>query len=87
MQFEIDFEKSDFYDDDFLINELGGKLEPTGSTKYPPFETVMIEVKDFEHLEEILKKVDEKYNTISSAIISFDNPTIFIDLSLWKKNN
>lgn len=74
MLFEIDF--NSFEDDVFLI-ELGAQWYPTGSTKYPPFEVLKMEVKDFEHLEEILKAIDEKYNGIFSAIISFDNPTIY----------
>ena len=80
MKFEIDFNHSDYYNDPFLIEALGGKLESTGSTKYPPFERVMIEVRDFEHLEQILKLVDEKFETISTALISFEPPTIYLEL-------
>ena len=35
---------------------------------------------DFEHLEQILKLVDEKFETISTALISFEPPTIYIEL-------
>jgi hypothetical protein len=80
MKFEIDFNDPNVTNDDLLINTLGGKLEPTGATKYGPFERVMIEVKDFDELKEILDKVDKEFNCISSAVISYDPPTIFIDL-------
>jgi hypothetical protein len=80
MKFEIDFNESAYYDDDFLIHSLGGKLEKTNSTKYPPFDKIMLEIRDFKHLEEILKLVDKKYNTVSTALVSFDSPTIFIEL-------
>lgn len=80
MEFEIDFNQSYYYNEDFLINELGGKLEPTGATKYPPFEKVMIEIENFNQLEEIVKKVNKRFETVSSAIISFDPPTIYIEL-------
>jgi len=80
MYFQIDFNQSDFYDDNFLIDVLGAYWVETGSDKYPPFEVLKIEVEDFKHLEDILREVDKKYQTISSAIISFDSPTIFIEL-------
>jgi hypothetical protein len=80
MKFEIDFNKNDYCNDDFLINELGGKLESTGATKYPPFEKVMIEIENFNQLEETLKKVDERFKVFSSAVISFDPPTLYIEL-------
>lgn len=80
MKFQIDFQKSEFYADNFLIYVLGAYWIKTGSDKYPPFEVLEIEVRDFEHLEDILKEVDKRFETISSAIISFDNPTIFIEL-------
>lgn len=80
MKFEIDFESDEVDGDNFLIYHLGGKLENTGSLKYPPFERIMIEIRDFKHLEDILKLVDKEFNTISTALISFDNPTIYIEL-------
>lgn len=80
MRFEIDFNDPNINNDNFLINELGGVLEPTGATKYGPFEKIMIEVKDFEELEKILNKVDKEFNCISSAVVSYDPPTIYIDL-------
>ena len=55
MKFEIDFNDSNKYDDNFLIDVLGAELESTGSTKYPPFERLVIEIEDFKHLEQILK--------------------------------
>ena len=79
-KFEIDFNEDYYRNDEFLINELGGKLGPTGATKYPPFEKISIEIENFNQLEEIVKKVDKRFETISSAIISFDPPTIYIEL-------
>lgn len=80
MKFQIDFNQSDYYNDRFLIEILGAKLVPTGSDKYAPFEILQIEIRDFEHLEEILKTVDKEFNCISTALISFDSPTLFLDL-------
>lgn len=80
MIFEILFNQTDFYDDDFLINELGGKSVQREKQKYPPYDRIMIEVRDFEHLEEILKKADEKYKKSPSAVITFNPPIIFIEL-------
>jgi hypothetical protein len=81
MKFEIDFNDPNITNDDFLINTLGGKLEPTGATKYGPFERVMIEVKDFDELKEILDKVDKEFKVISSAVVSYDPPTIYIEIN------
>lgn len=80
MKFEIDFNQADYYNDNFLINVLGGELIPTNSNKYPPFEIVKIEVRDFEHLREIIEKVDKEFNCFSTALISFNPPTLYIDL-------
>lgn len=80
MRFQIDFNAPNKYDDNFLIDVLGAEFVPTDSDKYPPFEILQIEIKDFEHLEEILKIVDKEFNCISTALISFDSPTIYIDL-------
>lgn len=80
MKFQIDFNDPNKYDDNFLIDVLGAELVPTGSDKYPPFEILQIEIRDFEHLEEILKIVDKEFNCISTALISFDPPTLFIEL-------
>lgn len=80
MEFEIDFDSSDYNNDKFLIEKLGAYLVPTNSKKYAPFEVVKIEVRDFEHLEEILKIIDKEFNCISTAMISFDSPTIYIEL-------
>ena len=78
--FQIDFNDPNKYDDNFLIDVLGAELVPTGSDKYAPFEILQIEIRDFEHLEEILKTVDKQFNCISTALISFDPPTLFLDL-------
>ena len=80
MLFEIDFYKIGYYNDEFLIEKLRAYKVPTNSKKYPPFEVLHIEVEDFKHLEEILKKVDEEFGGFSSAIISFDPPTIFLEI-------
>lgn len=80
MRFEIDFNDPNKYDDNFLIDILGAELIPTGSNKYPPFDVLKIEVTDFEHLSEILKQIDTHFETISTALISFDPPTLYIDL-------
>jgi hypothetical protein len=80
MVFEIDFNDPNVTNDDFLINTLGAKLEPTGATKYPPFERLVINIKDFSELKDILDKVDKEFNCISSAIISYDPATIYIEL-------
>ena len=80
MLFEIDFDKIGYYNDEFLIEKLRAYKVPTNSKKYPPFEVLHIEVEDFKHLEEILKKVDEEFGGFSSAVISFDPPTIFLDV-------
>ena len=37
-------------------------------------------MEDFKHLEELLKKVDEEFGGFSDAIISFDPPTIFLEI-------
>lgn len=78
--FQIDFNAPNYYNDKFLIEKLGAYLVPTNSDKYPPFEIIKIEIRDFEHLEEILKTVDKEFNCISTALISFDSPTLYIDL-------
>lgn len=80
MKFQIDFNQSDYYNDTFLIEKLGSELVPTGSDKYAPFEILQIEIRDFEHLEEILKTVDKEFNCISTALISFDPPSLFLEL-------
>jgi hypothetical protein len=79
MKFQIDFNATDYYNDKFLINRLGAKVVPTGSDKYLPFEVLEIEVKDFNHLEELLVIVDKEFKDIYSAVISFDPPTLYLD--------
>ena len=80
MEFQIDFNKSGYYNDEFLIEKLGAYRVPSGSTKYPPFEILNIEVRDFEHLKEILDIVDKEFGGFSDAVISYDPPTIFLDV-------
>lgn len=80
MKFQIDFNKTEYYDDKFLIEKLGAYKVPTNSKKYPPFEVLHIEVRDFKHLEEMLGIVDKEFGCFSDAVISFDPPTIFLDI-------
>ena len=79
MVFTIDFNDINFNDDDFLVKELGAYWVDTGTTKYPPFEVLKIEVKDFEELERLLEKVDKHYGDFYSAVISFEPATIYLD--------
>ena len=80
MKFEIDFNSKDIHNDQWFILNFGGVLVPTGSDKYAPFEKVVVEVKDFYELQELLEEIDKSFNCISSAVVSFDPPSIFIDL-------
>ena len=79
MIFEIGFNDTNFNDDDFLIRELEAYWVDTGSTKYPPFEVLKVEVKDFKELEKMLEKVDKHYGDFYSAVISFNPATIYLD--------
>lgn len=80
MKFEIDFNSQDINNDQWFIDNFGGVLVDTGSLKYPPFQKVMVEVGDFDELRDLLEEIDKSFNCISSAVISFDPPTVFIDL-------
>lgn len=80
MRFEINFNNPDINNDQWFIDNFGGELVSTGSDKYAPFEIVMVEVKDFNELQKLLEKIDESFETISSAVIAFDPPTLYIDL-------
>ena len=72
MEFEIDFNKKQ--DDKYLINELGAYyLE---KDEYPG---LFIEVKDFEHLKELLLKVSNDFSDDYSAIVSYDPLMIYLD--------
>jgi len=77
--FEIGFNDLKYDNDKFLIDKLGAKYVPTGSNKYPPFEVLKVEVKDFEQLEKMLEIVDKELGGLYSAVISFDSPTIYFD--------
>jgi hypothetical protein len=77
--FSIYFNDIKFNDDDFLFKELGAYWVSTGATKYPPYEQLEIEVKDFRELERLLEKVDKHYDDIYSAVISFNPPTLYLD--------
>ena len=79
MKFEIQLNDTNYINDELLI-KLGAYSVPTNSDKYPPFEILQIEVKDFENLKDILSEIDKELNRYASANIQFDPPTIFIDL-------
>jgi hypothetical protein len=72
MIFEINFNRIN--NDKFLIEKLGAK-----QNKDVEYYSLIIEVKDFYNLKEILKIVDNEYGDFYSAIISFDSPTIYLD--------
>lgn len=78
MKFQICFNET-YYNNDKLLIELGAYYIPTGSEKYPPFEVLEIEVEDFNKLKDILDIIDSELKAYSSAEISFDPPTIFIN--------
>lgn len=80
MIFEIDFNKTN--NDQFLIDKLGAYWVDTGNKKYPPFEVLHIEIKDFDDLKQKLDIVDKELNSLGkwySAIVNFDPPCIFLD--------
>ena len=77
MIFRIDFNREN--NDKILIEKLGAYYVDKGRTKYPPFEELMLEVKDFNQLQDILNIIDKEPNDFYSAVISFDPPTIFLD--------
>lgn len=79
MKFEINFNKEN---DDETLMLIGAKEESTNSTKYPPFERYVIDLNSFEELETLLAKVSKIKKDEYSAIINFDNPTIFLDSTL-----
>ena len=72
MEFEINFNRKN--DDKFLINKLGAYY-----LKNEDYPGLFIKIKDFEHLKELLEKVDKHFNSYYSAIISWDPPTIYLD--------
>lgn len=76
MIFEVNFNKEV---DDNTLEKLGCFLVSTNSNKYPPFEVYCIELNSFEDLQVFLQKVDKIKKDFYSAIISFDNPTIYLD--------
>ena len=84
MKFQIDFNDTHYQNDDLLI-KLGAKLVPTGSQKYPPFEIFEIEIDSIDKIKDITDTVDKELNAISSAVISFDPATIFIDFMEKKR--
>jgi hypothetical protein len=78
MKFEIGFNDTE-YQNDKLLTKLGAKLVPTGSQKYPPFEKFEIDIDNVDKIKDIVDTVDKELYAITSAIISFDPPTIYID--------
>lgn len=80
MEFEINFNRNtSLKDDEFLREKLGAYIVDTGSTKYPPFEILKIEVKDFNHLKELLDIVNKELKSFYSAVIDFNPATIYLD--------
>lgn len=77
MIFEIDFNKET---DDKTLEEIGAKLVSTGATKYPPFEVYKIELNGFEELQQLISKLDSIKSKFYSAVVSFDPPTIYLEL-------
>jgi hypothetical protein len=77
MIFEIDFNNET---DDKTLEDIGAKLVSTGATKYPPFEHYKIELNGFEELEQLINTVDSIKGKFYSAVISFDPPTIYLEL-------
>ena len=61
---------------DLLLEVTGGTFDYEKDSGYGG---VFVEMKTFEQLEEMLKKLDEKTGDMYSAIVSFDSPTIFFD--------
>jgi hypothetical protein len=80
MKFEIGFNDPHLTNETFFEKILGAELVSTGADKYPPFEVYKLEIENFESLERLLKITDDYFDTISNANISFDPPTIYIDL-------
>jgi hypothetical protein len=78
MKFEIGFNDTE-YQNDKLLTKLGAKLVSTGSQKYPPFEKFEIDIDNVDKIKAIVDTVDKELYAITSAIISFDPPTIYID--------
>jgi hypothetical protein len=73
MIFEIGF-NTGADNPNFLIEKLGAEW-----SKCADYNILTIDVKDFDHLKEILDMVDEEYGDFYSAVISFDPPTIYLD--------
>ena len=71
MRFEIDFNRET---NDELLGQLGAEKED-----FEEYYTYFIELEDFEDLQILLIKLNEKTNDMYSAVISFDHPTIFLD--------
>lgn len=79
MKFEIDFNRETGPEYDKILEEIGAKLESTGSNKYPPFERYMIDLSDFKELENLLLKVKERTGRDYYAIVNYDPVIIFLD--------
>ena len=72
MIFEIDFNRTS--DDKFLIEKLEAKQAQNVENH-----SLIIDVKDFDHLKKILDLVDYELGDFYSDVISFDPPTIYLD--------
>ena len=78
MIFEIGFNRKDKNDTKSFYEFIGAILNDTNK-EYNFYE---IELKSFEELEQLMEKINLKYkgDTFSySAVISFDNPCIYLD--------
>ena len=71
MKFEIDFNYG--YNDN-ILEQLGAVKE-----EFDEYDAYFIVINNFEDLEKLLKKLDKITNDTYSAIVSFDNPTIYLD--------
>ena len=71
MKFEIDF---NYGSNNTLLEQLGAIRED-----FEEYYIYSIEIESFEDLDALLHIVDSLTGDIYSAVISFDNPTIYLD--------
>jgi hypothetical protein len=81
MKFEISFNRDDKNDTKEFYDYIGAKL----NDEHEEYNFYEIELDGFEDLEKLISKINLKLegNTFSySAVISFNNPTIFLDKNI-----